>query len=50
MKTTRTSGNQEDTNRFVMAREGMIPPEEFFNPENLRRIHSKSDAALTSDC
>jgi len=43
-------GHQEDTKRFIMAREGMIPPEEFFNPENLRRIHSKSDAALTSDC
>lgn len=31
-------GNQEDTNRFFMAREGMIPYKEFFNPENLRRI------------
>jgi len=44
-------GNQEDTTRFIMAREGMIPPEEFFNPENLRRIHSKVDvAAPASDC
>ena len=40
-------GNQEDTNRFVMALEGMIPREEFFNPEILERIYSKSDAALT---
>lgn len=30
--------NQEETNRFAMAREGMIPPEVFFNPENLQRI------------
>jgi flavin-dependent dehydrogenase len=31
-------GNQEETNRFFMARQGMIPPEEFFNPENLQRL------------
>jgi flavin-dependent dehydrogenase len=31
-------GNQEATNRFFMAREGLIPPEAFFNPENLQRI------------
>jgi flavin-dependent dehydrogenase len=31
-------GNQEDTNRFVMATEGMIPRDEFFSPQNLRRI------------
>jgi flavin-dependent dehydrogenase len=31
-------GNQEDTNRFIMAREGMIPPEEFLNPKNQQRI------------
>jgi 2-polyprenyl-6-methoxyphenol hydroxylase-like FAD-dependent oxidoreductase len=31
-------GNQDDTNRFIMAREGMIPPEEFFNPANLQRL------------
>jgi hypothetical protein len=31
-------GNQEDTNRFIMATEGMIPRDEFFNPQNLRRI------------
>ena len=31
-------GNQEDTNLFYMAREGMIPPEHFFNPENMRRL------------
>jgi flavin-dependent dehydrogenase len=39
-------GNQEDTKRFIMAREGMIPPEEFFNSENLQRIHSKLDDAV----
>ena len=31
-------GNQEATNQFFMAREGMIPRETFFNPENLQRI------------
>lgn len=31
-------GNQEDTKRFILAREGWIPPENFFNPENLERI------------
>jgi hypothetical protein len=35
-------GNQADTNRFFMAREGMIPREEFFNPENLQRIMAKA--------
>jgi 2-polyprenyl-6-methoxyphenol hydroxylase-like FAD-dependent oxidoreductase len=39
-------GNQEDTNRFIMAREGMIQPEEFCNSETLERIHSKSPAAF----
>ena len=32
--------SQEDTNHFYMAREGMVPPETFFNPENLQRIMS----------
>ena len=31
-------GDQEATNRFIMANEGMIPREAFFNPENLRRL------------
>jgi flavin-dependent dehydrogenase len=31
-------GDQEETNRFYMARQGMIPPEQFFNPENLHRL------------
>jgi hypothetical protein len=31
-------GNEEDTRRFIMANERMIPPQEFFNPENLERI------------
>ena len=35
-------GNQEATNRFFMAREGMIPPETFFNPDNLQRIMAKA--------
>src|SRR5215469_1131224 len=35
-------GNQEDTNRFVMALEGWISHEEFFNPANLQRILAKA--------
>jgi flavin-dependent dehydrogenase len=35
-------GNQEDTNRFVMALEGWISQEEFFNPDNLQRIVAKA--------
>jgi flavin-dependent dehydrogenase len=31
-------GNHEDINRFIMATEGIIPREEFFNPENLSRV------------
>ncbi len=31
-------GDQDATNRFYLASEGMIPREAFFNPENLRRI------------
>jgi 2-polyprenyl-6-methoxyphenol hydroxylase-like FAD-dependent oxidoreductase len=31
-------GNEEDTRRFIMAREGMIPPSEFFNAKNLDRV------------
>ena len=37
-------GNQEATNRFFMAHEGMIPPEAFFNPENLQRIMATASA------
>ena len=39
-------GNQEETKRFIMAREGMIPPEEFFNPENQQRILSNAGLVL----
>ena len=35
-------GNQEDTNRFVMALEGRISQEEFFDPENLKRIFANA--------
>jgi flavin-dependent dehydrogenase len=31
-------GNQEATDRFFMAREGMIPPETFFDPQNLKSL------------
>jgi flavin-dependent dehydrogenase len=33
-------GNEEMTNKFYMARQGMIPMEEFFNPDNLRRLRA----------
>ncbi len=35
-------GDQETTNQFFRAREGMIPYETFFNPENLQRIMAKA--------
>jgi len=38
-------GNAEDTRRFIMAREGMIPPEQFFSAENLERILVNAEAA-----
>jgi flavin-dependent dehydrogenase len=34
----------EETNRFYLARQGMIPPEEFFNPENLQRLMAREKA------
>jgi hypothetical protein len=37
-------GNEEDTRRFIMAREGMIPSEEFFNAGNLERILANAEA------
>jgi flavin-dependent dehydrogenase len=37
--------NQEATNHFFMAREGMIPPEAFFNPDNLQRIMARAGTA-----
>jgi flavin-dependent dehydrogenase len=38
-------GNQEATNRFMMANEGMIQREVFFNPENLQRLMAAPLAA-----
>ena len=38
-------GNQEDTSRFVMALEGWILYEEFFDPENLTRIFANAGAS-----
>jgi len=38
-------GNQEDTNRFVMALEGWIAHDEFFDPGNLTRIFAKAGAS-----
>ena len=36
-------GDQEATNRFFMAYEEMIPPESFFNPDNLRGTMERRD-------
>lgn len=41
-------GNDEDTKRFIMAREGLIPPEEFFNTENLERIRLGVDSSMAA--
>jgi hypothetical protein len=38
-------GNQEETNRFFLARQGMIPPEEFFNADNLQRLKARVGSA-----
>ena len=38
-------GNQEQTDKFYLARQGMIPPEEFFNPENLERLNLRTSRA-----
>jgi flavin-dependent dehydrogenase len=35
--------NQQDTNRFLMARTAMIPAEEFFYPANIGRIVSQAE-------
>jgi 2-polyprenyl-6-methoxyphenol hydroxylase-like FAD-dependent oxidoreductase len=34
------AGNGPDASRFFKAREGMVAPESFFNPDNLRRVMS----------
>jgi flavin-dependent dehydrogenase len=38
-------GNQEETNRFVMALEGWISHEEYFGPENVKRIFANAGAS-----
>ena len=40
--------NQEDTNRFVMALEGWISPEQFFSTENLDRIRLGADSSVAA--
>jgi flavin-dependent dehydrogenase len=35
-------GSEEDTRRLFMAQEGMIPVEEFFNPENIGHLQSRT--------
>jgi flavin-dependent dehydrogenase len=39
---TAIRGDQEETNKFYQARQGMIPPQEFFNPDNLQRLKSRA--------
>lgn len=41
-------GNQEDTNRFVMALEGWISREQFFSTENLERIRLGADSSVAA--
>jgi flavin-dependent dehydrogenase len=36
-------GNQQQINRFTMARMGMIPSQEFFNPDNLATVLGRSE-------
>jgi 2-polyprenyl-6-methoxyphenol hydroxylase-like FAD-dependent oxidoreductase len=40
--------DQQDINRFFMARTAMIAPEKFFNPENLGRIISKAGVQVAA--
>jgi flavin-dependent dehydrogenase len=40
-------GNQEETNRLFMAREGMIPPESFFNPEHLQSLMEAATSSVS---
>jgi hypothetical protein len=40
--------DQQDINRFLMARTTMIAPEEFFNPENLGRIMSRAGVQVAA--
>jgi flavin-dependent dehydrogenase len=42
-------GNQEETNRFFLAQEGMIPAEEFFNPDNLQRLKGRAGAGAEKE-
>ena len=39
-------GNQEMTNMFYLARQGMIPMEEFFNPDNLSPVMARAGAGV----
>jgi hypothetical protein len=36
--------DQQETNRFYLARQGMIPAEEFFNSDNLQRLRARVSA------
>jgi flavin-dependent dehydrogenase len=36
-------GNQAATNQFVLASQGMIPPETFFNPHNLQQVMAAAE-------
>ena len=35
--------NQEETNKFLWAQEGVISPEEFFSPDNLQQLTARTD-------
>src|SRR5262249_25225749 len=41
-------GDQEATNKFFMAQDGMVPREEFFNPDNLQRLITGAGAGAVS--
>ena len=38
-------GDQHGTNRYYLALQGIIPRNEFFNPENLERLKARATAA-----
>ena len=40
--------DQAATNQFYMAIEGMIPPESFFNPENMQRLLSSANSSAAA--
>ena len=43
-------GREEDTREFFLARQGLIPAERFFDPENMRRIMAAPAPAVNAKC